>query len=396
VEVLCSTLGYSLLRDGDLFYMHPLGQEAVVPGPPSKPDDMSKWQVFRHRPRLRPCGACLHCDRPPEAFFLRAEGTDSDADAGEGGGLARALLAKAYDYATGVWTLWGNFCDFPCALQYESEHPSYNTPYVLALTQKLAIQVWGRPGPVRPAPPRICLARYGGHVPLEDLAVHATQSRVRLREASCVSYVMMVEVQALGSRSDRGGDASAGGIEDGGEGSGGDTAPALSQRGWTIRGIRARRAPATPRLPGRENGAIFPAAVLAAPAAQSPVADGSALFDQFVAERARAGGREGAVAMPPAGDNAPRTKRRARRASPARARAPRKKPRRSPAGEPLAPASAADPAASRADKPGPHGARQGASHVARAPKRQNAVRANGDGVTTVTASEACAARSDNV
>jgi hypothetical protein len=174
-DILSSTLNYSLTREGDYFYYHPLSEGCVVPIEQVRQDDPSRLEIYYNRLNLRPMGSCMHCDR-------------DDFE-------ERVVCAIDYDYSTEQYVVWGNFCGFPCNLRYALER--FGSPYIIMLNHKMAAELWGINEPIRPAPPKVCFKKYFGHVDPHDVEMHSKKYNARIHEGSCVSYAMMVECQPL-------------------------------------------------------------------------------------------------------------------------------------------------------------------------------------------------------
>lgn len=178
-EVLHSQLHCGLTRFSDVMVLHPLSIGTVLYDPDQPPNRTRKWnsgfskrpdtQAGRVRTELGSCFSskahmmpslffrwplnvpptlpCMHCGRGPEKFRG-----------------CRKFLAKQYMRETDTWVVWGNFCDFPCALRYEMERSGASSGQVVMYTQMFAVRVYNRPeadGPIVPAPSHDQLLPFG-------------------------------------------------------------------------------------------------------------------------------------------------------------------------------------------------------------------------------------------
>lgn len=178
-EVLHSQLHCGLTRFSDVMVLHPLSVGSVMYDPDQPPNRTRKWnsgfskrpdtQAGRVRTELGSCFSskahmmpslffrwplnvppvlpCMHCGRGPEKFRG-----------------CRKFLAKQYMRETDTWVVWGNFCDFPCALRYEMERSGSSSGQVVMYTQMFAVRVYNRSeadGPIEAAPSHDQLLPFG-------------------------------------------------------------------------------------------------------------------------------------------------------------------------------------------------------------------------------------------
>ena len=170
-------MGHALMRRDDVFYLHPLSDHCLV---------QRGWCHARTR-RAPPSIATRSRSRPPGRVHCDRECV---------GG--RVPLPRAYVQPYGCLRRVGNF-SFQCVMGYQMDHGAglYDTPYVLMLVQKMAAEVWGRPGLVHPAPPRFCLRRFGGAVDPDDIEVLSERQQQTVVEAPFISWAMMVECKSV-------------------------------------------------------------------------------------------------------------------------------------------------------------------------------------------------------
>ena len=178
-EFMHLTTGHALMCRDDLFYMHPLSEryiigQATVPCP-----NLARSAVYRNTLDITPLGPCMHCDRECVA--------------------GRVPLPRAYDHRTRTYAVWGNFCSFPCVMRYQLEHGAgvYETNNVLMLIQKMASEVWKRKGLVRPAPPRIALRKFGGHVDPDDIEALSRRQQQSIVETPFISWAMFIDSKSV-------------------------------------------------------------------------------------------------------------------------------------------------------------------------------------------------------
>jgi hypothetical protein len=178
-EAMHVNTGHALMRVDDVFYLHPLSEDCLVQRGSVPCPDPSRSETYLNTLQIRPTGPCMHCDRECTA--------------------GRIPLPRAYDQRRRTYAVWGNFCSFPCAMGYQMDHGAgmYDTPTVLMLIQKMAAEVWGREGLVRPAPPRFCLRKFGGPVDPEDIEALSERQQQTVVEAPFISWAMMVDCKSV-------------------------------------------------------------------------------------------------------------------------------------------------------------------------------------------------------
>ena len=90
------------------------------------------------------------------------------------------------------FSVYGNFCSFPCAQAYLLEKASYDTPRQLLLLRKLAIDVYGEDINMTPAPPRVCLAAFGGDMSIEAFRGVNTHKHIQCDRPPFSATPMMI------------------------------------------------------------------------------------------------------------------------------------------------------------------------------------------------------------
>jgi len=106
-------------------------------------------------------------------------------------------IPLTYDVETGrIEVAAGVCCCITCLKGHLQESPQFNTPYRLALTKLMAIEVFGVAASVmeRVAPPRIALKKFGGPMTLEEFRVNNI-GPVLLRAAPFICRDMIFEEQ---------------------------------------------------------------------------------------------------------------------------------------------------------------------------------------------------------
>ena len=100
-------------------------------------------------------------------------------------------LPRVHDAALGVYHVYGCTCSPGCAKAYLLEHATFDRGQQLNVLVRMLREVYGVTDPVREAPPRPALRRFGGSF---DPRVQ-TKAACRLLEPPFVTYCMLVEEQ---------------------------------------------------------------------------------------------------------------------------------------------------------------------------------------------------------
>lgn len=101
------------------------------------------------------------------------------------------MIPKAFDYLSGVYTLFGNFCSFGCAMTHIIEDGGFHCWLEVMNLYKLAEEVFGITDRIDPSPPSILFKHRGGHIDPETTRANATATYM-LIEPPFVSHMMMV------------------------------------------------------------------------------------------------------------------------------------------------------------------------------------------------------------
>ena len=101
----------------------------------------------------------------------------------------RIALPRLYDADEGVYHVYGCACSPGCAKAYVLEHTTFDRGQHLNVLVRMLREVYGVTDPVRAAPPRPALLRWGG--PFDPRK--QTKAECRLVEPPFVSYCMLAE-----------------------------------------------------------------------------------------------------------------------------------------------------------------------------------------------------------
>lgn len=101
-------------------------------------------------------------------------------------------MPTAYDPRRNVYTICGIFCSFSCLKGYLIGRVTFSVTDKLNWVHKMAREVFGITGPIRPAEPQLRLKKFGGDLDLD--AFHAsTTTATFIREPPFVTQAMIFE-----------------------------------------------------------------------------------------------------------------------------------------------------------------------------------------------------------
>lgn len=209
-------------------------------------------------------------------------------------------LPQTCDRKTGRFSVFGVFCSWSCAKQYQNEHQSWNTGERALLLEDMAREAFGYKGPpIRAAPARHRLKMFGGDLSIEHFRIENAYSNATL-SPPLLSFPEVYERIAS-------------------SGCEGDTAPPQ----WSVRGLRpAGKQSRIPPVP--EEGSVAP-----------PAAAATAPYDKYMSARREADDSNGAAPMTATTSSAPELLHQA----PVVAAPPLKGSKRTSQGQALAPAA---------------------------------------------------------
>jgi hypothetical protein len=115
---------------------------------------------------------------------------------GEPFGTPPVPLPFAYDEARSTFEVCGVFCSVACAKRYALDTHGYQRGLQLMWLSQICDLIFKDPSlaDTRPAPPRNTLARYGGHLALEDYRTEEFRGRVELLSRPLVSYPIVAHI----------------------------------------------------------------------------------------------------------------------------------------------------------------------------------------------------------
>jgi hypothetical protein len=143
-------------------------------------------------------------------------------------------LPQAHDRNTDRFSVFGVFCSWPCAKQYQNEHQTWTSGERTLLLEDMAREAFGYNGPpIQAAPPRHRLIMFGGDLSIDAFQQEHAYSNATLRPP-LLSFPEIYERAASA-------------------GCDGDTAPPP----WSVRGLRPkdRSTTAAARTPTAQEGA---------------------------------------------------------------------------------------------------------------------------------------------
>lgn len=179
-------------------------------------------------------------------------------------------LPQSCDRKTGHFAVFGLFCSWSCAKQYQNEHQTWTSGERILLLEDMAREAFGYKGPpIQAAPPRHRLKMFGGDLPIDLFREEHTYSNATLRPPLLSFPEVYERISSAGCE--------------------GDTAPAQ----WSVRGLRPKthyggglaESPGAPPAMGGGN--------LASASFLSP-------FDKFVSQRQSSATLTPAPAVTPA------------------------------------------------------------------------------------------------
>lgn len=98
-----------------------------------------------------------------------------------------------------VFSVYGNFCSFPCAKAYLMEHHCFDTSKQLMLLNKIAIDSYNVIPPFMQAPPRICLKMFGGTMSITEFRQSHQKANVTCRLPPFVGSQMIIQTDLAAS-----------------------------------------------------------------------------------------------------------------------------------------------------------------------------------------------------
>jgi hypothetical protein len=129
-------------------------------------------------------------------------------------------LPQAHDRKSDRFSVFGVFCSWPCAKQYQNEHQCWTSGERALLLEDMAREAFGYEGPpIAAAPARHRLIMFGGDLSLDEFRTEHSYLNATLRPP-LVSFPEVYERAASAT-------------------SEGNTAPAQ----WSVRGLRASEGP---------------------------------------------------------------------------------------------------------------------------------------------------------
>lgn len=161
-------------------------------------------------------------------------------------------LPQTHDRKTDCFSVFGVFCSWPCAKQYQNEHQNWTSGERTLLLEDMARDAFGYKGPpIQAAPPRHRLIMFGGDLSIDAFRQEHGYSNSTLRPP-LLSFPEIYERLASA------------GCE-------GDTAPSQ----WSVRGLRSKSSP--------NNNIIINNNVAATTAIQSTT--GPSPYERFLSTR---------------------------------------------------------------------------------------------------------------
>jgi hypothetical protein len=95
------------------------------------------------------------------------------------------------------YTVYGIFCSCNCAVAYILERNTYDQQLLLMLFKEMMIRVFGMSSSdvfaLEPAPPRIFLTMFGGHLEIDEFRSKSLVARTTLLTPPFISYSMILE-----------------------------------------------------------------------------------------------------------------------------------------------------------------------------------------------------------
>jgi hypothetical protein len=110
--------------------------------------------------------------------------------------------SKLMHHATNVYYVYGVFCSCNCAVKYILERTTYDQQQILLAFKEMVSKVFHLQGvntnvfALEPAPPRIFLRVFGGHLGIEEFRNTSLTARTTLITPPFVSYSMVLEESA--------------------------------------------------------------------------------------------------------------------------------------------------------------------------------------------------------
>lgn len=99
--------------------------------------------------------------------------------------------------ALSTYTVYGIFCSCNCAVTYILERNTYDQQLLLMRFKEMMIRVFGMLSTdvfaLEPAPPRIFLTMFGGHLTIEEFRAKSLVARTTLLTPPFISYTMILE-----------------------------------------------------------------------------------------------------------------------------------------------------------------------------------------------------------
>lgn len=167
-------------------------------------------------------------------------------------------LPQAHDRKTDCFSVFGVFCSWPCAKQYQNEHQTWTSGERALLLEDMAREAFGYEGPpIQAAPPRHRLIMFGGNLSIDAFRQEHAYSNATLRPPLLSFPEIYERVASAGCE--------------------GDTAPPQ----WSVRGLRPKDRPAAAR-----------------PAAPSPSSTSLSPYERFLSTRQVVPGQGSAASSP--------------------------------------------------------------------------------------------------
>ena len=95
--------------------------------------------------------------------------------------------------SSGVYSVYGNFCSFPCAKSYLMDVNAFSCSIQLLLLNRMARDAYHFIGDICAAPPRVSLTMFGGGLSIEEFRTSSNSSSVILMSAPFVPRIMAEE-----------------------------------------------------------------------------------------------------------------------------------------------------------------------------------------------------------
>ena len=99
--------------------------------------------------------------------------------------------------SSNLYTVYGVFCSANCAVAYILDRNTYDQQQLIMLFKQMAVNVFNLPSTevfaFQPAPPRIFLKLFGGHLSIDDFRRSSLKARNALLTPPFISYSMVLE-----------------------------------------------------------------------------------------------------------------------------------------------------------------------------------------------------------